>query len=576
MSFLPAARLEARIDAALARSLGEAAERWTAEGRTRRLLERDATLWTGADEARWMGWLDAASDSLGRVPQLAAFAADVRDARFTHALLLGMGGSSMCPEVLSLVFGGAPGFPTLSVIDSTDPAQIVSVARRLELARTLVIVASKSGSTIEPNLLLDHFLAQMRAAVGPERAGSHFVAITDPGSSLEKRARAEGFRRVFHGEPMIGGRYSALSAFGMVPAAVLGLDLHRFLDAALRMRAACEAPDARANPGVALGIAMAVAARAGRDKMTLFASPRVAPIGAWIEQLVAESLGKAGVGVVPVDGEPAGAPTGYGADRLFVHLRVDEDAADGTDRAVDAIAAAGHPVLRITLADRHAIAGEFVRWSVATAVAGSLLAVNPFDQPDVEAAKVAARRLVDDFEASGRMPADTPLVRDARLSVFGPGGAGDAPATPQAAIAQLLDTLRAGDYLGLLAFIEMNRAHAAALDRIRVAVRDAKGVATTLGFGPRYLHSSGQMHKGGPDSGVFLVVTHDARPDLPVPGRKATFGVVELSQAQGDFRVLVERGRRTLRIHLGDDVAGGLAALEAAVAVALGGGGARG
>lgn len=570
MSFLPAARLEARTDAGLARSLVDAAERWTAEGRTRRLLERDATLWSGTDEARWMGWLDAASDSHGRMPQLAAFAAEVRDARFTHALLLGMGGSSMCPEVLSLVFGAAPGFPALSVIDSTDPAQVAAVARRLELARTLVIVASKSGSTIEPNLLLDHFLAQMRAALGPERAGSHFVAITDPGSSLEKRATAEGFRRVFHGEPTIGGRYSALSVFGMVPAAVLGLDLHRFLDAALRMRGACEASDARANPGVALGIAMAVAARAGRDKMTLFASPRVAPIGAWIEQLVAESLGKAGVGVVPVDGEPPAASASYGADRLFVHLRVDEDAADATDRAVDAFAAAGHPVLRITLADRHAIAGEFVRWSVATAVAGSLLAVNPFDQPDVEAAKVAARRLVDDFEASGHMPVDTPLVRDARLAVFGPAGAGDAPATPQSAIARLLGTLRAGDYLGVLAFIEMNRAHAAALDRIRVAVRDAKRVATTLGFGPRYLHSSGQMHKGGPDSGVFLVITHDARPDLPVPGRKASFGVVELAQAQGDFRVLVERGRRTLRIHLGDDVTGGLAALESAVVGALG------
>lgn len=567
MPFRPDALITALPDS-LAPALQARAGEWDAAASTRRLLERDATLWTGADEARWLGWLDAADDARAQLPRLARYAARVRAGGCSHALLAGMGGSSMFPEVLARVIGAAPGFPSLAVIDSTDPRQIATVERGLDLARTMVVVASKSGSTIEPNLLADHFLARVRAAVGAQAAGERFVAITDPGSSLERRAREEGFGDVFHGEPTIGGRYSALSAFGLVPAAMLGIDLQRFVDAAAAMRARCAADAALANPAVALGLAIAHASDRGRDKLTLTMSPGIAPLGAWIEQLVAESLGKHGVGVVPVDGEPLGEPRDYGDDRLFVRIELDAERDAAIDAALDALAAAGHPVLRIVLADRDALACEVFRWSMATAVVGAQLRVNPFDQPDVESAKVAARGLLSDFEARGTLGEDAPSARAPGIALFAPPGAGGGQ-DAQALLAGCLGTLGAGDYLGLLAFIEMNEAHAAALDRVRLAVRGARRVATTVGFGPRYLHSSGQMHKGGPASGVFLVITCDAFADLPVPGRKASFGVVELAQARGDFAVLAQRGRRVLRVHLHGDVQGGLARLEAMVRDAL-------
>lgn len=565
------ARLTAVLPPELVTRFEEEADRWWRTRDTTRLLARDAALWTGADEARWLGWLDAPSTHLSEVPRLAAFAGEVRDRGFTHALLIGMGGSSMCPEVMSSSIGARPGFPRLLVLDSTDPSQVRDFERRLDVARTLFIVASKSGSTLEPNLLLDYFLERARAIAGDD-AGRQFVAITDPGSNLADYARREGFWRVFNGVPAIGGRYSALSNFGLVPAAVLGLDLRRWLDRAMQGRASCDSDDPHANAGAALGLLVASAAALGRDKLTLVSGPTLAPFGAWVEQLVAESLGKHGKGVVPIDGERLGSPAVYDSDRVFVHLRRVDGGAVEVDATSDdllrQLAQAGHPVITIPFDGPFDIAREFVRWSVATAVAGARLGVNPFDQPDVEAAKIAARALTQAFETSGGVPEGEPVAQGQGLKVFGPLDfrAGASPVDPLRA---LLASIGRHDYFALLAFIEMAAPAQTVLERIRHRVRAATRAATTVGFGPRYLHSSGQLHKGGPSSGVFLMITCDEARDLAVPRRKSTFGMTKLAQARGDFEVLASRGRRALRVHLGADVAAGLAALEEAIDAAL-------
>jgi transaldolase/glucose-6-phosphate isomerase len=436
----------------------------------------------------------------------------------------------------------------------------------------LFVVPSKSGSTLEPALFHEYFLERARRVLG-DRVAARFVAVTDPGSQLDRRAAAEGFGRIFRGEPSIGGRYSVLSPFGLVPAALLGLDLETFLDRAAAMAEAC-GPEVEAahSPGAALGLLLGVAARAGRDKLTLVLSPRLWDFGAWVEQLVAESTGKRGVGIVPVDGESLAPPERYGADRLFVEVGLAGDEDSAREAALDALAAAGQPVVRLRLDDPHDLAGEFFRWQVATAVAGSLLGIHPFDQPDVEASKVETRKLTEEVERTGSLPAEE--------SSFSPGGvrlftdAGSAEEIGRAAggdrtLAGLLGAhlarLQVGDYFALLAFVEMSPSHRERLQAIRHAVRDSRRVATCLGFGPRFLHSTGQAYKGGPDIGVFLQVTCDDGRDLPVPGRRITFGQVKAAQARGDFAVLGERGRRALRVHLTADVEAGLDDLLAAV-----------
>lgn len=569
MRSLAGAGLVAHLPVSVAEAFERAAIRWQSAGNTVRLLARDSTLWTRSDEARWTGWLDAPHQSASQLSIYRELAESVRARRFSHVLLLGMGGSSMWPEVLGSILGAAPGAPQLLVLDSTDPAQIRAFERRVTLPTTLLVVASKSGSTIEPNLLFDYFHTRLAETVGAVRAREQSLAITDPDSALERRAAGEGFWRAFLGQPSIGGRYSALSAFGLVPAAVLGLDLQRLLDCALVARAAAEAPDPGANPGVALGLMLGELAQQGRDKLTLVASPAIAGIGAWIEQLVAESLGKNGKGIVPVDAEPLGRADRYGDDRVFVHLRFSDDPRVEIDDGMRALREAGHPVIRIDIPNPYEIAAEAVRWSVATAVAGAVLGVNPFDQPDVESAKIAARSLLADFESTGRMPEDAPLAATASLRVYAKGGAG-LPGDVDRAMGWLLGTLAPHGYLAVLAFIEMTPAHTAILDRIRVAVRDARKVATTLGYGPRYLHSSGQMHKGGPRGGAYIVITCDEVSDLAIPGRRVSFGAVKLAQACGDFAVLAERERPVLRVHLGANVTEGLEALKACVVRALG------
>jgi glucose-6-phosphate isomerase len=580
----PSAGLTRTLPPELAAEVDAEIGRWGAQRRMRRLWSRDASLWTGTDEGRWLGWLGIAGYQLARAERFRELAEDVRRAGFAHALLLGMGGSSLCPEVLARTFGPAPGHPELLVLDSTDPGQIAAFERRVDPARTLFIVSSKSGTTLEPDILLRHFLARAREALGEEGARERFIAITDPGSMLETAAQAGGFRQVCHGVPEIGGRYSALSDFGMVPAAVLGLDVARLLERARDASQAC-GPDspARENPGLVLGAVLGVLGKAGRDKVTLVASPGIAGLGAWLEQLLAESTGKQGTGLIPVDGERAGDPRLYGADRLFVYLRLASEPDPDQDAAIQALERAGQPVVLIPLADHYDLGRELFRWEMATAVAGAILGINPFDQPDVEASKVATRELTSAYEKDGALPSEKPFLASDGIALFadpanaaelgaraglGAAAAGGA-GTLERVLRAHLDRLAAGDYFAALAYVEMSEANHAELQRLRHAVRDARRVATCLGFGPRFLHSTGQAYKGGPNTGVFLQITCDDARDLPVPGRRYSFGVVKAAQARGDFQVLAERGRRALRAHLGSDVPAGLARLREAVESAL-------
>jgi transaldolase / glucose-6-phosphate isomerase len=563
--------LPADLDRAVRATLRE----WTEKGAIERLWARDATLWTGADEANWLGWLGIVDEQRGRVDDLRRVAEDVRQAGVTHILLLGMGGSSLCPEVLGITFGQQAGWPALSVLDSTDPAQVRACEARVDLARTVFVVSSKSGTTLEPNIFKQYFFERVAQAVGRGKAGERFIAITDPGSKLERAARTDGFRHVRFGLPSIGGRYSALSDFGLVPAALMGLDVARLLGPADAMARACgPGRPAEENPGALLGVVLGLLASRGRDKVTLIASPGIHDLGAWLEQLLAESTGKSGKGLIPVDREPLGAPEVYGQDRLFVYLRLRSAPDAAQDRAVASLQAAGQAVVRLEVPEPYHIGAEFFRWEFATAVAGAILGINPFDQPDVEASKIATRRLTDEFETTGRLPVETPILETDGIRFYAdPRNARDLAAgrgTLTGLLRAHLDRLRTGDYAALLAFIPMTPGHEAALQRIRTRIRDRRRTATCVGFGPRFLHSTGQAYKGGPNTGVFLQITCDDAADLPVPGQRYTFGVVKAAQARGDLEVLAARGRRALRAHLGPDVAAGLATLERAVADAIG------
>jgi len=547
---------------------------WRKHDKLRRLWQRDPTVWTNTDEAGWLGWLEIVERQLGALDRLEALARDVRQAGFTHALLLGMGGSSLCPEVLRMTFGRIEGYPELLVLDSTDPAQVRSFERRVALEATLFIVSSKSGTTLEPTLFKRYFFERLRDAVGPEQAARQFMAITDPGTELDEEARAAGFWRIFYGVPDIGGRFSALSDFGMAPAAVMGLDTKRLLESAGRMVTVCRpvAP-IETNPGVVLGAILGTLAGAGRDKLTLVTSPGIRGFGAWLEQLVAESTGKDEKAIIPVDQEPLGPPELYGNDRLFVYLRL-ETAPDGAqDAAVAALEQAGQPVIRIRVADPYELGQEFFRWELATAVAGSILGINPFNQPDVVFSKTETKKLTSYFERTGSLPAEAPMLEEGGLKLY--ADPADAPgllaggATLTACLRTLFGRLGEGDYFAVLAYLEMRPDYEEILQAIRTRVRDRRRVATCLGFGPRYLHSTGQAYKAGPNTGVFLQITCDDADDLAVPGLPYSFGVVKAAQARGDFQVLVDRGRRALRVHLSADVRSGLERLRQALEEAL-------
>ena len=544
---------------------------WQNKQKIKQLWAKNAALWTNADEAKWLGWLDIVEAQLADLAALQAFAAEVKEAGFTQILLLGMGGSSLCPEVLKMTFGQIEGFPELHVLDSTDPAQVKTFEQKVALAQTLFIVASKSGSTLEPNIFNQYFYQRVVETVGADKAGSHFVAITDPGSKMQQVAERDQFRRIFFGWANIGGRYSALSNFGMIPAAAMGLDTARLLASAKEMVEACKADEN--NPGLTLGAILGTAANHGRDKLTIIASPGLYDLGAWMEQLVAESTGKEGKAIIPVDRESIETPNIYGADRIFAYVRLLPAPDAEQDAQVAALEAAGQPVIRIEVKDIYDLGQQFFCWEVATAVAGAIIGINPFNQPDVEASKIETKKLTSQYEAQGSLPAETPIFIGDGVQLFtDEANAAKLSGTTLAEyLRSFVQQIGAGDYFAVLGYIEMNEAHEAALQAIRHAVRDSKKVATCLGFGPRFLHSTGQAYKGGPNSGVFLQVTCDDANDLPVPQQTYTFGIVKAAQARGDFQVLSDRGRRALRVHLGADVAAGLQTLQTAIEKALSG-----
>jgi len=588
-TFSPAV-LDARIlDPGLAGAVEAALRRADEESWPQRLLDRDASIWSDdpaiqAKIGNRLGWLDAPRDFSERIAALEAFGEGIREAGFRAAVVAGMGGSSLAPDVLAAAFGEDPDWLTVRVLDSTDPAAVRAAYAGLDPLATLVIVASKSGTTTETLAFQAEAWERVHDALRAagerrESPGEFMAAITDPGRSLEAIPHHDELRGVFLNPEDVGGRYSALTYVGLVPASLLGIDLDPFLGSALGMLARCTATDPRTNPGVALGATLGALARAGRDKLTIVADPAIARFGAWLEQLVAESTGKHGVGIVPIDDEPLGTAAAYGHDRVFVRLALEgaappAPAPDGTpaDALLDALTAAGHPVFRIAIADPIDLAGEFVRWEVATALAGAVLGIDPFDEPNVTESKDNTRRVLDELARTGALPAVDPLAAGDGIAIVGDTPlrltAGDG--TLRGELRRHLDRVTRTGYLALQAFVAPTPERATALNRIRALLRDATGRATTAGFGPRFLHSTGQLHKGGAAIGWFLQLTADHPDDLPVPGRPYTFGQLVDAQALGDFASLEAHDLAVARVHLGADVDAGLAALERALATALG------
>jgi transaldolase/glucose-6-phosphate isomerase len=566
------AALTYKLPEALDKAVQESLEQWRIDGTVRKLWARDASIWTGADEAKWLAWLDIVDERLAHIDELKAFQADVKQAGFAHVLLLGMGGSSLGPEVLGLTFGHRAGWPELHVLDSTDPQQIKTFENKVDLAKTLAIVSSKSGGTLEPNILKAYFWAKMQEAVGADSAGKHFVAVTDPGSHMQKVAEGDGFRKIFYGNAQIGGRYSVLSNFGLVPAAAIGIDIKQFLRSAERMVRSCSpGSPASANPGVLLGTILGVAARHGRDKVSIVSSPGMSDLGAWLEQLLAESTGKIGKGIVPIDDEPLAGAEVYGEDRVFAYLRLADAPDAAQDAAMAALEKAGQPVVRVALNGHQELGQQFFLWEFATAVAGSIIGINAFNQPDVEASKIKTKELTDAYNKTGALPSEAPFATFDGIKLFADekNAAALKGESLGAVLKALFAQVHAGDYFGLLAYVERNQGRIDLLQKLRAAIRDSKHVATVAEFGPRFLHSTGQAYKGGPNSGVFLQITADDAHDLPVPGERYTFSIVKAAQARGDFDVLSERGRRALRLHFGADVDAGLASLSTTIISAL-------
>ena len=552
-------------------SIRETTQQMDSDRFIQRLWSRDVTLWKDDPEhqkiiASSLGWLSLPEMLLEEAPQLNAFAEEIRGEGFNHLLLMGMGGSSLCPEVFRRAFGRIQGYPQLLVLDSTDPATVWRMEKTADLSRTLFIVSSKSGTTTEP-LMFYHYFFDKVAGAGPD-PGRNFIAITDPGSELERIAGEKGFRRVFQNMADVGGRYSALSYFGMVPAALMGLDVKKFLEGAASAGLKCgpDVPAAR-NPAAQLGAALGELARQGRDKITLVIPPPLDSLGLWIEQLIAESTGKEGQGILPVAGERLGPPGVYAEDRVFLYIRTEGGASPKIEAELEALKEAGHPVIGQVLPDLLSLGSEFFLWEFATALAGALLGINPFDQPDVQESKDNTRRLMEIFRKKGRLPGQEVLVEEQGCQIFGE------IASKRQTLADTtrvhLDRVREGDYVALSAYIPETGEHDQLLEAIRLRVRDVLKVATAVGYGPRFLHSTGQLHKGGTDNGLFIQITAAESEDLTIPGESFTFGVLNQAQALGDFQSLVRRHRPVLRFHLGRDVGAGLKTLLDVVGRAL-------
>jgi glucose-6-phosphate isomerase len=539
-------RLQPAVDQQLAKLQKEDA--------ARRLWAKDSTLWSPDPAKREeirdrLGWLSVAEKMLEHAPELRDVARAGR--AYTDVVLLGMGGSSLCPDVLRNTFGPVRGHPRLHVLDTTDPATILSTRKKIQLGTTLFVVASKSGETTETLSHFAYFWDQVQKGGAGAKAGRQFAAITDPGTSLEKLAKDHGFRWIFPNPPDIGGRYSALSYFGLVPGALMGVDVGELLERAMEMASSCaDSVPPESNPGVWLGAVMGQLALNGRNKLTLIASPKVATFGYWVEQLIAESTGKQGKGIVPVEGEPVGKPAVYGNDRLFVYIRLDSD---GPNRAVAALEKAGQPVVTLTLRDKLDMGGEFLRWEIATAIAGSILGIDAFDQPNVQESKDNTKKVLAKFRSSGKLPpADSvPAARS------------------RSGLKALLGRAKPGAYFAIMAYTTRTPGSEAAIAAIRTAVRDKTQIATTAGYGPRFLHSTGQLHKGGPKTGLFLQIVQQDTSDVPIPGQPFSFSVLKQSQSLGDLLSLSSRRLPVLRVTLGREPAAGWRALVSAVRSAV-------
>ena len=532
-------------------------DKWKRLDKIGRIWNKDASVWTNSGEEKWLGWLDIVGQEINDPQKYRDFAEDISDSDFESIVLLGMGGSSLCPEVLSITFGKKH----FHILDSTVPAQIKTLDSKIDVAKTLFIVASKSGSTLEPIAFKQFFYKKVADAVGKEKAGRHFIAITDPDSKLQKLAERDGFRHIFYGDPTVGGRFSALSVFGMIPATAMGLDSVDFLTRSMEMVHACKSHLPNENPGTVLGTILGVCHKDRRDKLTIFTSPELYDVGAWLEQLIAESTGKHGVSIIPVDREEIQNAESYGNDRIFVYATLNDSENYELDKKVEAIEKIGQPVIRITLQDKENLGQEFFRWEFATAIAGSIMEINPFDQPDVEAAKIEAKKITSAYEETGKLPDERAFFEENGIKLFTDernlSALNESVSHEKSLDSYLkafLSRITENDYFALLGYIEMDSANEKLLQEIRHKVLEKYKVATCLGFGPRFLHSTGQGYKGGANNGVFLQITSDDAEDMLVPDQKYTFGVVKSAQSRGDFQVLLDRKKRALRIHLSANV----------------------
>jgi len=531
-----------------------------------RIWKKDASVWSDQPEhhkiiANSLGWLTVPAQVLDRVTELTAFAEEVRAAGFTHAVVLGMGGSSLCPEVLSQSFGQQAGFPQLLVLDSTVPAAVAHLESQIKLESTLFIVASKSGSTTEPQMFERYFYERVKQVKG-EKVGENFIAVTDPGTLLENQAKESNYRKIFLNWSDIGGRYSALSFFGMVPFAVMGGDVKTLLTRATAAANACRNEDAGSNPGAALGALLGTLANKGVDKLTLIASGQIASLGLWIEQLVAESTGKAGKGIVPVAGEALGEVSDYGEDRVFCSISVGEGEA-AANAKLAALESAGYVVVHQELSGPLDLGATFFIWEFATAVASSLLHIDAFDQPNVQESKDNTKRILNEFIAKGALPQQTPVATNGMLKLYGEDKT--LGSTLDAAIAAHLRKVHAGDYVAITQYFLETPEVESLVQQLRLAVRAKTHAATTTGYGPRFLHSTGQLHKGGGNNGVFLQLTAQDARDVPIPREPFGFSVLKQAQSQGDLESLVKHGRRAIRVDLGLDIVAGLKRLLQAV-----------
>jgi glucose-6-phosphate isomerase len=534
-----------------------------------RIWSGDFRVWANdpAEISNRLGWLDIANRMQFEVADLTAFADEIMELGLQDAVLMGMGGSSLAPYVFSQTFPPSDRGLRVRVLDSTEPAAIQALMQSVDPEQTLFLVSTKSGTTTETLSFFKYTFNRVAEHVGAEAAGQHFAAITDPGSPLVELARSHGFRRIFANDPNIGGRYSALSYVGMVPAALLGMDVEKLLGGAVAMADGCGADVAAdANPAVRLGAAIGELAKQGRDKLTLVASPTMRHFGDWVEQLIAESTGKSGTGILPVVGEPLGAPGVYGPDRVFAVLRTEDEAVDKD--ALAALQAAGHPLIEIVVPGSYSMGGQMFLWELATAVAGQRLGIQPFNQPNVEAAKEQARKMTDAYRREGELPSEVPLVHEGELSYFagspGPAGQETAPASLSRALLDLLNRAQAGSYLALQAYLPPSEEADGALRALRLALRDRTRMAVTVGYGPRYLHSTGQLHKGDAGRGLFLQFTCRHPTDLPIPdqagedGSSISFGTLIDAQAMGDRQALADAGRVVGMLDLGSDFLPGL------------------